>query len=96
MTSIRLQHSLSRYKKRFKIQCYICDKYFNSKIVMMVHRRFHFSEKPHTCLECGDKFAIHSCLKSHYLQHKLDCVQETSDYDFDLDLKSIYANFESD
>ena len=47
-------------------------------------------------MECGDKFAIHSCLESHYLQHKLDWEQNVSDYDWDLDLKYIYANFESD
>ena len=63
---------------------------------MIIHRRFHFGEKPHTCLECGDNFAIHSCLESHYLQHKLEYVQEVDYCGFDPYLPSMYTNFESD
>lgn len=50
-------------------RCGVCEKTFNNQAVLVLHKRFHFSEIPHKCKVCGLGFPCSSQLKTHARKH---------------------------
>ena len=77
-----------------QFECDVCEKLFNNYSVMVVHKRIHFGERPHKCVDCGERFNCSSSLKSHYKLHKQQNLYDYAYGDFATNVPS-YRNDES-
>lgn len=61
-----LKHSKIQKKYRKKnFKCSQCKKRFFNKQTLKEHISTHFNIKPHTCINCGQKFTYGTQLSSH-------------------------------
>ena len=49
--------------------CYICEKCYESKSYLTVHKRIHLGEKPYRCDICGKSYTMKSNSNRHQLTH---------------------------
>ena len=61
---------LRHFHAYLNIDSDVCQKLFNNYSVMVVHKRLRFGERPYKCIDCGDRFACSSQLKTYYEMHK--------------------------
>ena len=80
MTSLKNHMRLKCHGKQH--QCDVCEKLFNNYLVMVVHKRVHFGERPYKCLDCEDRFNCESSLKTHYKMHKQQNLNEYANFQF--------------
>ena len=90
MTSLKNPIRLKCYGKQD--QCDICEKLFNNYLVMVVHKRVHFGERPYKCLDCGDRFYCESSLNTHYKMYKLQNANDYAIYQFVDNFSSCQEN----
>lgn len=55
--------------ERKKHQCFVCQKRFDSKILLQIHIRVHTGEKPYSCPVCKKAFAQKNNLNAHTIIH---------------------------
>ena len=80
MTSLKNQMRLKCIGKQHQRD--VCEKLFNIYLVVVVHKRVHFGERPYKCLDCEDRFNCTSSLKTHYKKHKLQNERDFASYQF--------------
>lgn len=63
------KHLKSHGVNLIKYQCDVCEKFFNVESALIVHKRKHTGEKPHTCDQCGRMFSQIGNLNRHKITH---------------------------
>ena len=70
-------------KKWIEFKCTLCDKIFLTEHSLIFHMRFHFSERPYKCKECGVQFKNNEGLKRNSNMHTNEKPFEFNLFDLD-------------
>ena len=97
MASFKLHMKLKSARR--KHSCSVCEKQFNNRSVMILHKRLHFDEQQYKCLSCNFGTTCLSSLKSHYQLHKQQSLKVQTNYedfdDFDFNLLESFDDIKA-